>query len=67
MTEETENIVLELLRRVRNSQERSEADLSDLKLRMSAVEIQVAALNSRFDRFDERLTRIERRLDLADA
>jgi predicted nucleic acid-binding Zn-ribbon protein len=67
MTEETENIVLELLRRVRGSQERSEADLSDLKLRMSAVEIQVSALNSRFDRFDERLTRIERRLDLADA
>jgi len=74
MTEETESLVLELLRKIRASQERTEHDLADMKLRMSAVEnllgqhqIQFAALNSRLDRSDERLTRIERRLDLVDA
>ncbi len=74
MTEETENLVLELLRKVRTSQERTELDLSDLKARMSAVEhllgqhqMQFAALNTRIDRVDERLGRIERRLDLVDA
>jgi len=71
MTEETENLVLEILRKVRSSQERMEQDISDLKIRMSSVEtmlgqqlIQFATLNTRMDRFDERLGRIERRLDL---
>jgi polyhydroxyalkanoate synthesis regulator phasin len=74
MTSETEDLVLELLRRVRASQERMELDVADLKARLSAVEqplgqqqIQLAALNGRMDRFDERLSRIERRLDLTDA
>jgi len=71
MTEETENLVLEMLRKVRASQERMEQDVADLKVRMSSVEnllgqqqIQFAALNGRMDRSDERLNRIERRLDL---
>ena len=71
MTEETESIVLEILRKVRASQERMEQDIAELKIRMSAVEnllgqqqIQLATLNGRLDRFDERLGRIERRLDL---
>jgi hypothetical protein len=38
MTTETENLVLELLRRIRASQDRVELDIADLKLRMSAVE-----------------------------
>jgi polyhydroxyalkanoate synthesis regulator phasin len=73
MTEETENLVLELLRKVRASQERMEQDVADLKVRMSTVEnmlgqqqIQLAALNGRLDRLDERLGRIERRLDLVE-
>jgi hypothetical protein len=71
MTEETESIVLEILRKVRASQERMEQDIAEQKIRMSAVEnllgqqqIQLATLNGRLDRFDERLGRIERRLDL---
>ena len=74
MTEETENLVLEMLRKIRASQERMEHDLVDIKVRLSAVEhllgqhqLMLAALNSRMDRFDERLGRIERRLDLVDA
>jgi len=73
MTEETENLVLDLLRKIRASQERMETDIGDLKLRMSACEqnlgqmhLQLAGLNMRMDRFDERLSRIERRLELVD-
>ncbi|MFN3172134.1 MAG: hypothetical protein ACE37E_15720 [Hyphomicrobiales bacterium] len=73
MTEETENLVLEQLRRICASQERMEQDTHDLKLRMTSVEnqlgqhqVQFAAMNQRMDRVDERLTRIERRLDLVE-
>jgi len=73
MTDKEANLVLEFLRKIRSSQERMEQDISDLKARMSSVEhllgqsqIQFAALNSRMDRFDERLARIERRLDLVE-
>lgn len=74
MSEQTESMVLELLRRIRASQDRTEADVADIKLRMSAMEthlgqmqVQFAGLNSRMDRFDERVTRIERRLGLIEA
>jgi hypothetical protein len=74
MSEQPDNIVLELLRRIRASQERTEFDISDLKSRASGIElnqgqvlISLGTLNQRLDRFDERLSRIERRLDLVDA
>lgn len=74
MTEETESLVLEHLRRIRASQERMELEISDLKSRVSALEIiqgQILALlgglSQRMDRFEERLSRIERRLDLVSA
>jgi len=74
MTEETENLVLGYLKPIRATTERIEADVGDLKLRMSACEvnlaqlqIQMAGMNSRMDRFDERLGRVERRLGLIDA
>ena len=71
MTEETENLVLELLRRVRASQDRTELDLSDVKSRVSALGgmhgqalVLLGTMSQRMDRFDERLGRVERRLDL---
>jgi hypothetical protein len=74
MTEETENIVLELLRRIRASQERMELDVNDLKSRISAIEqvqgqvlVLLGSLSQRMDRFEERLSRIERRLDLVES
>lgn len=74
MTTEESSFMIEMLKRIRASQERMEADVGDLKLGMSAVEqhlaqvqFQLGGLNSRMDRFDERLTRIERRLDLIEA
>ena len=74
MTEETENLVLEMLRRIRASQERMELDMIDIKARLTGVEISVGQLTSqlaaqslRLDRIEERVARIERRLDLVDA
>ena len=74
MTEETENMVLEMLRRIRASQERTELDIADVKSRVSALEqmqgqvlVLLGTMNQRMDRFDERLGRIERRLELVDA
>ncbi len=73
MTEETENLVLEMLRRIRGSMERMELDLMDIKSRMTSVEIvvgqmsgQLASQSLRLDRMEERIGRIERRLDLVD-
>ena len=74
MTEETDSLVSEHLRHIRAKVDRIDSDLSDVKARISALEVatgQVIAmmggLNQRMDRFDERLGRIERRLELADA
>ena len=73
MTEETENMVLELLRRMRTSLERMELDMQDIKSRMTGIEItsgqmsgQLAAQSLRLDRMEERIGRIERRLDLVE-
>jgi hypothetical protein len=73
MAEEVDNVVLEMLRRIRASQERTEFDIAELKSRVSALEqhqgqtlILLGTMNQRLDRFDERLSRIERRLDLVD-
>ena len=74
MTEDTENMVLEMLRRIRASQERTKLDIADDKSRVSALEqvqgqvlVLLGTMNQRMDRFDERLGRIERRLDLVEA
>ncbi len=74
MTDEVSNLVLEQLRLIRGRLDVLSADMQDMKLRMSSVEehlgqqlIQFSAMNRRMDRFDERLGRIERRLELADA
>jgi hypothetical protein len=74
MAEDTNSVVLEHLRRIRASQERTELDISELKSRVSGLE-QVTGqvlnllgtINHRMDRFEERLGRIERRLDLVEA
>jgi hypothetical protein len=74
MSDGTDNLVLEHLRRIRASQERTELDMAELKARASGLEqvtgqilTLMGTLNQRMDRFDERLGRIERRLDLAEA
>jgi hypothetical protein len=71
---ENENAILDALRRIRASQERTELDVADVKVRMSALEQQqgqlltlLGTLGQRLDRFDERSGRIERRLDQVEA
>ena len=68
---DTENLVLEHLRHIRRVVDETRDDVYDLKVRVSAVEDhlgtqigQIAQLNKRMDRFDERLHRIENRLGL---
>jgi hypothetical protein len=71
MTADTDNLVLEHLRRIRGQLDRIEQDVGDMKPRMSAVsrhlgenQLAFATQRTRLDRFDWRLGRIERRLDL---
>ena len=80
MTEETENMVLALLRRIRASQERTEQDVADLKVRTSVLEQHVGqvvtlqgqvmtllgTLNQRMDRFDQRMDRFEQHMERFD-
>ena len=58
---------LAILRRLDERTERMAEDLHDLKVRLSSVEANLAAMNRRMDRFDAGLERVERRLELADA
>ncbi len=74
MTEATEGLILEILKSIQGRLGRIELDISEIKSRLSHVEVsvaqqavQTAEINGRMDRFDERLSRIERRLDLTAA
>ncbi len=73
MTGETENLILELLRKIRAEQQAMALDVSDIKSRMTTLEESQGTLMSmyasqsrRIDRIEERLSRIERRLDLVE-
>lgn len=73
-TGDRDDLMLELLRRIRAEQEETRFEIQELKTRATSVDehlsgliISVSGINSRMDRFDERLKRIERRLDLTDA
>ncbi|KPF72981.1 hypothetical protein IP69_03045 [Bosea sp. AAP35] len=63
MSDEPDNIVLVMLRRIDAKLDRVGEDVHNLKVRMTSVEEGMAAMNRRVDRIDERLDRIERRLD----
>ena len=72
MTDESSNLILEHLKRIRASQERMELDVGDLKSRVSGLELNqgqvltlLGSLSQRLDRLEERISRmrIERRLD----
>ena len=74
MTAETEGLILEPLKNIQGRLARIELDIADIKVRMSGAAAHLAQLpmpyanlSSRMDRFDERLSRIERRLDLLEA
>ncbi len=81
MTAEPENLVLVYLRRLDTKIDAIKDDLQDVKARLNRVENSlitmrreqtndaegVAHLEARFDRFSERLARIEKRLEITDA
>lgn len=71
MTEDTTNIVLEQLKNIRKTGERTAEDVQDLKLRIADIEhhlaysaVTDARLQHSIDKITERLDRIERRLEL---
>ena len=71
---ETENLILEHLRHIRRAVDETRLDLMDLKTRVTAVEVSLgqvvtllAAQSGRMDRIEDRLGRVERRLELSDA
>jgi len=74
MNDDVGNLILERLRRMDERLSNIECDMHDLKLRMTVVEehvgnlvLSISGLNARMDRFDERLARVERRLELRTA
>ena len=78
MSGQPDNLMLSLLRAIRNDVAEIRADLLEVKQRLTTLEIQVgnlvateqshyAQLMLRMDRHDVRLDRIERRLDLTEA
>ncbi|MGD9740633.1 MAG: hypothetical protein AB7O56_04705 [Bauldia sp.] len=74
MANETDNLVLEHLRHIRKAVDGVALDMIDVKARISSIEgtlghvmTQIGVLNGRVDRIEERLGRVERRLELTGA
>jgi hypothetical protein len=67
LAEEPANLVLEHLRAIRGSVERTEYDIKDLKFRIGQMEQTLVHHTLRFDRIETRLGLIEKRLGLVDA
>jgi molecular chaperone DnaK (HSP70) len=76
----TDNIILEHLRHIRSKVDQTNSDIADLKLRMSRLESAMLSVKREVsdgfeaeihqqtinDKINERLERIERRLDIND-
>jgi predicted nucleic acid-binding Zn-ribbon protein len=63
----SDNIVLEHLRAIRAAQAEHSDDLREIKGRLGILEQQYASISTRLDRMDDRVARIEKRLDLVEA
>lgn len=67
MTDEPDNIVLRMLRKIDEKLDLLVADVADIKTRTTNTEEALAGVNRRLDRLEQRVQRIEKRLDLVDA
>jgi DNA anti-recombination protein RmuC len=67
MSEQNDNLVIALLRKIDAKVDQLGADVREIKNRLGILESQYASISSRHDRLDERVERIERRLSLSDA
>jgi hypothetical protein len=63
MSDGPDSLVLRFMRQVDAKLDRVIDDLGDIKVRVTNVEENLAALNRRVDRMDLRMERIERRLN----
>ena len=63
----TDNLILEHLRAIRGTVVRLADDMQVVKQRLGILEHQYATISTRLDRIDERVLRIEKRLDLVEA
>jgi archaellum component FlaC len=70
---EAENLILEHLRHMRGQLDRMETRIEDVIMRLGHIErsvadhsVQLAEINTKLDRLDARVTRIEKRLDLVE-
>ncbi len=66
MADEPDNLVLHLLRRLNQRTEPISEDLREVSIRFAHVEENRVGVNRRLDRLDQRVDRIEKRLELAD-
>ncbi|MEQ1952541.1 hypothetical protein [Mesorhizobium sp. CN2-181] len=64
MAEVDGELVYELLRRIQSDLSEVKFDVHELKKRMTGADEALAGVNRRLDHQDDRLERIERRLDL---
>ena len=67
MADEPNNLVLEHLRHIGGAVDAVRDVVREIKPRVGHLEHQYASLSSRMDRIDERLDKIEKGLNLADA
>ena len=63
----TNELLFELLRQIRATQQEHTSVLLEVKERLGFLGQQYASISRRVDRIDERIDRIERRLDLVSA
>jgi len=66
MSDGPDSLVLRFMRHVDAKLDRVIDDLADIKVRVTNVAENLAALNRRVDRIDLRVERIERRLNLVE-
>lgn len=67
MSNGPDNVVLTLLRRVDKKLDRVVDDVHDIKLRMTGVEENLAGMQGRTGRFENRVGRVEECLELSDS
>jgi hypothetical protein len=63
MVEDTENLVLELLRRIDRRLQNVENDGQDVKARLGSLEEQIAGLRRDFARLEVRMDRLDGRIE----
>jgi hypothetical protein len=73
VTDNVESLILEQFRRLNARMDKKDLEDLETKMRLSSIDDHLAGLmmssagiNSRLDRLEERVGRIERRLDLTD-